>query len=431
MKTEIKFVDRFLGVAAKVQNNAYLKAISDGFAALMPLIMVGAIFAVVDSVGIESYQTFLVNTGIKEFLAFPNMVTNGMLSVYVAFSIAYNLAKGYQLDEFMSGFISIMAFMILQPFTLTEDGFFLSMNLLGAEGIFTALIVAIIVVKCTQFLIKKEIYIRMPKGVPEMIERSFKALTTVAVVMLLMLIIKIGFASTSIETFPNLISMVVQAPLKSLGSSWISFAIIIFVVNLLWFFGIHGHLVALSVMLPVYMQMDLENLTAYQAGAELPNILGNSFIYVYCSGFCVLAGFVYWLWRAKTKRFKTIAKLSFIPAIFGIGEPLAFGVPYVFNFTLIIPVVFSGTLNAILAYFATLVGILPRLNGASISGLPVVVSGFLTGGIRTALFQVFLCVVNVLFWAVFVKKYDQAESELEINAEKAAEEAELVAAAKL
>lgn len=417
MKEGNKLLDRFLEVAVKIQNNFYLKAISDGFAALLPLIMVGAIFAVIDSVGIPAYQNFLESTGIKEFLKFPNMVTNGMLSIYVAFSIAYNLAKNYELDEFMSGFVAVMAFMLIQPFGTAQDGsFIISMNVLGAEGIFTAIIAAIMVVECTKFLINHNIYVKMPKGVPEMVERSFKALTTVVLVMALFLTIKIVFAFTSIGTFPNLISMVVQAPLRSLGSSWISFVIILGVVNLLWFFGIHGHLVALSVMLPVYMQMDVENINAFQAGAgQLPNILGNSFIYVYSSGFCVLAGFVYWLWKAKTKRFQSIAKLSFIPAIFGIGEPLAFGVPYVFNFTLFIPVVCSGMINAVLAYFATVIGILPRLNGANISGLPVMVSGFITGGFRVALFQAALCALNVVIWAVFVKKLDEMEYEKEME----------------
>lgn len=415
MKEGNKLLDRFLGFAVKIQNNFYLKAISDGFAALLPLIMVGAIFAVIDSIGIPVYQNFLTNTGIKEFLKFPNMVTNGMLSIYVAFSIAYNLAKNYELDEFMSGFVAVMAFMLIQPFGTAADGSFnISVNVLGAEGIFTAIIAAIMVVECTRFLIRHNIYVKMPQGVPEMVERSFKALTTVVLVMALFLTIKIVFAFTSIGTFPNLISMVIQAPLRTLGSNWISFVIIIGVVNLLWFFGIHGHLVALSVMLPVYMQMDVENINAFQAGAQqLPNILGNSFIYIYSSGMCVLAGFVYWLWKAKTKRFQSIAKLSFIPAIFGIGEPLAFGVPYVFNFTLFIPVVCSGMINAVLAYFATAMGILPRLNGANISGLPVLVSGFLTGGVRVALFQAALCVLNVAIWAVFVKRLDQIEYEKE------------------
>lgn len=407
-------MDKVLNFSIKIQDNAYIKAISAGFAALMPLIIVGALLAVVDSIGIPAYQDFLINTGIKGFLKYPNMVTNGMLSIYVAFSIAYNLARNHKLDEFMTGLVSIMAFLVLQPFSTNSDGAdIIRVSLLGAEGIFTAIIVAILVFECTRFLIKRNIYIRMPAGVPEMVERSFKALTSVVLVMVLFLIIKIAFSFTSFGTFPDLVTAVIQAPLKSLGGSWISFVIIILIVNLLWFFGIHGHLVALSVMLPVYLQMDIENLAAFQANTAMPHILGNSFIYIYCSGFCVLAGLVFWLWKAKTERFRSIAKLSIIPSIFGIGEPLCFGVPYVFNFTLFIPVVFSGAINAILAYFATSLGILPRLNGLNISGVPVAVGGFLAGGITVALFQLALCALNIVIWAPFVKKLDQVESENE------------------
>ena len=163
MEKQGKLVDKFLAAAMKIQNNFYLKAISDGFAALVPLIMVGAIFAVIDSLGIPAYQSFLENVGIKELLKYPNLVTNGMLSVYVAFSIAYSLAKNYKLDEFMSGLVSIMGFMLLQPYGTGADGSpIISMNALGAEGIFTAIIVAIIVVECTRFLIRHNIYIKMP-----------------------------------------------------------------------------------------------------------------------------------------------------------------------------------------------------------------------------------------------------------------------------
>lgn len=409
-----KFIDKFLGLSVKVQNNPYIQAISNGFASLMPLIIVGSLLSVVNSLGIESYQNFLISAGIKEFLQFPNLVTNGMLSIYVVFSIAYNLARNFKLDEFMSGMISIMAFMLLQPFTLTEAGSFsIDMNLLGAEGIFTAIVVAIIVVTCMKFLIKHKIYIKMPAGVPEMVERSFKALTTVAFVAILFLIIKIGFAMTAFETFPNLIAIVIQTPLKALGSNFISFLILMTIVNVLWFFGIHGHLVALSVMLPVYIQMDLQNLAASEAGKAMPNILGQSFVYVYAPGMCVLAGFIFWLWKSKVKRYNAVAKLSLIPAIFGIGEPLAFGVPYVYNFVLFIPVVFNGIVNYILAYAGTMLGLLPRLNGVSINGMPVVVSGFLTGGFSVALFQLLMILLSIIIWKPFVLRLCKIEEEKE------------------
>lgn len=231
------------------------------------------------------------------------------------------------------------------------------------------------------------------------------------------LIIKIVLAKTPFETVPGLITAIIQAPLKSLGGSWISLVIIMAIVNLLWFLGIHGHLVALSVLTPTYIAMDLENLAAYQAGSELPNIIGNSFIYVYGSGACVLFGLVFWLWKCKSERYKTLSKLASVPMLFGIGEPLAFGVPYTLNFTLFFPVVFSASINVILAYVATIIGILPRLNGVAIQGgMPVVFTGMIAGGVRVALFQIFLCFINILIFAPFVKKLDKinlAEAELE------------------
>lgn len=246
-----------------------------------------------------------------------------------------------------------------------------------------------------------------------MVERSFKALTTVAFVAILFLIIKIGFAMTAFETFPNLIAIVIQTPLKALGSNFISFLILMTIVNVLWFFGIHGHLVALSVMLPVYIQMDLQNLAASEAGKAMPNILGQSFVYVYAPGMCVLAGFIFWLWKSKVKRYNAVAKLSLIPAIFGIGEPLAFGVPYVYNFVLFIPVVFNGIVNYILAYAGTMLGLLPRLNGVSINGMPVVVSGFLTGGFSVALFQLLMILLSIIIWKPFVLRLCKMEEEKE------------------
>lgn len=176
----------FEKVAIKLQQNKYLNAISSGLASLMPIIIVGSLFVVVDTLNIEAYQSFLESIGLKNFLNYINMVTNGMLSIYAAFSIAYNLARQYKIDGFMGGLMAIMAFMLVQPFSFMQDGqtLGLSVNLFGAEGIFTAIVLAILVIEVMRFCIDKGIYVRMPKEVPEMVERSFKALTSTAIVII-------------------------------------------------------------------------------------------------------------------------------------------------------------------------------------------------------------------------------------------------------
>lgn len=413
------FVNRLEQIGGKLQQNKYLIAISGGLAALMPVIIVGALSVVVDTLGIPAYQDFLVNIGLKPFLNDINAVTNGMLGLYAAFSIAYNLARQYKVDGFMNGIMSVASFLLVTPFGIMDDGETggVALGYLGHEGIFTGIILGIIVVEISRFMRDRGLTVKMPAGVPEMVDRSFSALTSTAVVLVVALIIRIVFAMTPFETFPGLITALVQTPLSYLGNSWIALVIMMAVVNLLWWLGIHGHLVALSVLTPVYLQMDLENLAAYQAGQPLPNIIGNSFIFVYASGAAVLFGLVLWLWRAKSERYQKLSKLAAIPMLFGIGEPLAYGIPYTLNPTLFIPVVFSASINVILAYFATLIGILPRLNGVAIQGgMPVVITGFLTGGWRVALFQVFLMLVNVAMFYPFVKALDKTNYKLELEA---------------
>lgn len=405
--------DRILKVAAVIQNNPYVMAISYGLASLMPIIIVGSILTIfttlAGAITVPAFQQFLGTIGVKPFLKYPNMVTNGLLGVFAAYAVAYNLAQARKQDGYMAGLLSIMAFMMVQPFSTAKNLDVLPVHLVGAEGIFTAIIIALIVPNIMRFMTKHNLYVKMPAGVPDMITRSFAGITTGFVVLILFFIVKIIFAKTSIQTLQNLITILIQTPLRALGTSPLALVFILMIVNFLWFFGIHGHLVALSVMVPVYLQMDLENLNAYQAGKALPNIIGYSYLIVYTSGACVLFGLVFWLWRAKSKRYQITAKLSFIPMIFGIGEPLAFGVPYVLNVTLFIPSVFGASLNAALAYLATITGILPQLNGVNVSAIPIFANGFLVGGWRVALFQVFLCGVNILLWMPFVKRLDKEE----------------------
>ena len=379
----------------------------------MPLIIAGAMFTIIDALGIPAYQSFLVNIGIKPFLRYPNLVTNGLLSLYASFSIGYILAKEHKNDSFSTGIISVMAFILLFPFDTNAKGLdVIPLHYLGAEGMFTAIIVAILVERIIYFFNKHQLVIKMPDNVPEMIGRSFAALIPAFAIIFIFLTIKILFNATSVKTFPNLITLVIQTPIKSLSGSWIALIVIMLIVNLLWFFGIHGHLVALSVMTPIYLQMDLENLSAFQAHTAMPNIIGGTFIALYASGATTLFGLVFWMLRARSKRYRALGKLTLVPMLLGIGEPLAFGVPYVMNFVLFVPVVFYGAFNSLLAYVATAMNILPRLNGIN-APLPIGGNGFVAGGWRVMIFQILLCLLNIVIWMTFVKKLDHLEMEAE------------------
>ncbi len=54
--------------------------------------------------------------------------------------------------------------------------------------------------------------------------------------------------------------------------------LICLIEQLVWFFGIHGTSVIVPMVMPIWMSLDMQNLTAYQAGKNVPHIYGNAFL---------------------------------------------------------------------------------------------------------------------------------------------------------
>ncbi|MGL5053171.1 MAG: PTS transporter subunit EIIC, partial [Cetobacterium sp.] len=64
---------------------------------------------------------------------------------------------------------------------------------------------------------------------------------------------------------------------------------------------------------------------------------------------------------SKNAHIKSIGKLSVIPAVFNINEPIMFGAPIVMNPLLFIPFVGIPVLNASIAWFATKFGLVGKI----------------------------------------------------------------------
>ena len=65
--------------------------------------------------------------------------------------------------------------------------------------------------------------------------------------------------------------------------------------------------------------------------------------------------------------------MALVPAIFGIHEPLVFGLPIMYNLYFFIPYVVFPMIGAGLTYFVQSIGLVARLNGTGSHGqhLPV------------------------------------------------------------
>lgn len=409
----------------KVNENKVLKGISKGFASMLPIVMVGAIFTLLASLNISVYQNFITSTGLKGVLSIPAAFTSDMISVYAVFLIAQAEADVIGLkddDATASGIIALMVFLILLPLGVTgvdpetnvtvQVTAAIATGYLGSKGLFTAMIVGILIPRIHNLFVKYNIVIKMPESVPPMIAKSFNAMVPALGIALLACLIKAGVATTSYGTVTDLIYGLLKAPLSVLTASPITYALLLLVCNLMWFFGIHGGMVAGSFRDAMYTEATLENLAAYTAGTQAPNVLttgawltiGNIGGSACAIGLCLCIALF-----AKSSRFKALNKISLPAGLCGISEPM------VLNPILLIPMLIAPTVTLLLGYAAMATGLVPYMIGTSIpTGTPILFSGFIAyGSWKGVALQLVLIAVSTLIYYPFFKMCDNQELKLE------------------
>lgn len=411
MKIELKSLeDKLMKVTTKLQKNKYINSVSNGLIAIFPILMVGAFFTIFNGLQYEPYVNFLNETGLKELVSLPVQLTTGMIAIYAVFSISYHLANSFEKDGFTAGLIALVSFLLVTPLTTFENGTIaLTFQWTGAGGLFVAFLMAIVITKLYMFLIDKNIIIKMPNGVPPTTKKAFASLLPMFCIVFVALAIRFGFKMTSFENIHGFVYQILQVPLSNLGNTLLVFLLLKLITNILWMFGIHGGLVMYSVAVPLWLSMDYANMDAFNAGEPLPFILGYAFgmLFFQFSGTGNTIGLNLLMLRAKSKRYRTLGKLALPASICGVNEPLIFGTPIVLNPMLAIPFILNPLISGILAYVLTIVGILPRLNGVFMFGVPFGLSGFLAGGWIVALFQLVILVpLSYVSYYPFFKKMD-------------------------
>ncbi|MGM0125560.1 PTS system, cellobiose-specific IIC component [Enterococcus sp. AZ194] len=406
-----KYIDKVQIFANKFGSISYIKAITDGVSAVIPAIIIGSLYTLLGNIQFQPYLDFLESTGIKGYLSIPNNTTMGIISILLTFTVAYNFARNFRQDGLSAGIISVCSFVLLIPFELLESGSKAIPTLwLGAQGMFMAMIVGAITGKLFVVMKEKNMEIKMPENVPPATVRAFSAIIPGFIIITLFLLVHIGLEKTSFETFPQLVSTVIQTPLSGIGSSVWAVALIWLLSNFVWFFGIHG-IVVVSVVNPILISIDLENLDRVTSGQEATQIIGKNFTNVYggMTGAGIIMGLIILMtFFAKSKQYKTLGRLSIVPDIFSIAEPAIFGTPIVLNMVLIIPFVLVPTISTIVAYFMTQAGILPILSGIQLPwSMPVILQGFLLGGWRVALYQAALLVFSAAVYYPFFNVLDK------------------------
>lgn len=414
-------------IAYKLDSNRYLSAIKTGFFGAMPILILGSIFLLFANLPINGYAEFMTSIlgeNWSTYFMVPYDMTMNIMTLFVILGIAKSLAGFYDNDDLAAIVISVVAFLILTPTIVSEDGAVgIPTDSLGASGLFVGMITAILAVEISRWVIGKGWTIKMPDSVPENVSRSFTALIPALFVILAFNFIRIGFGLTSYETAQTFIFQFLQTPLTALGSSLPATIIVIFFEILLWIFGIHGSNIVGAVMQPIWLSLTADNAAAFAAGETLPHIVNYQFYsnFIKVGGAGATIGLaILCLFAAKSAQFKTLGKLAIGPAIFNINEPLVFGVPIVLNPIMMIPFLVVPLLMTISSYFVMSIGLVPYTNGANIPWTtPPVISGFLVSGWRGGLFQIIQIAMSTIIYYPFFKVVDRKAYKIETEGQEA------------
>jgi len=414
------FMERyFMPVAGKMAEQRHLKAVRDGIVATMPLLIIGSIFLIISSPPIKSWSKFM--EPYAPALSIPVDATFGLLGLVAVFSISYSLAKSYEMDELSAGVLSLAAFFVATP--LTENGN-IPLNLMGSEGLFIAIVLAIFTVEVYRFFERRNIVIRMPEGVPPSVWRAFTALIPGAVIIFAVWGIDLILKNAFDLSLHGIVGSVLRQPLEAMGGSLWGAIIAIILIHLLWSFGIHGISVVASVMAPIWYSLTEQNVAAQQAGEELPHIIGQPFMAIWWavggSGMA-LALTILFVWRARSKHLKGLGRGSIWASFFNISEPVVFGSPIVMNPLLVIPFILAPLAVGIITYFSMSLGFVGKPYVIVPWTTPPPFSGMLTtGDWRGGVLMTINIIIAILIYYPFFRLYDKKLLQEEKENESAA-----------
>ncbi|HAP3820897.1 TPA: PTS sugar transporter subunit IIC [Enterococcus faecalis] len=424
---------KLMPIANKFGSQRHMTAIRKGLIATMPLTIVGSFFTIFQNIPIEAYTKLI--EPYQAILDIPSRYTMGLLALYATFGIASSLAKSYKLDSLTCGILALMAFLVTAapPTRVFEDvdnvitaGRYINLANLGSASLFGAIVTALLSVEIYRFFIEKDIMIKMPDGVPPEVSNSFIALIPGAVILLLFWVIRhvIGF---DLNGFLSTLLM----PLKGIlaGNSLFGGLLTVFLICFFWVLGIHGPAIMGPVIRPFWDMSIAENLEAFTNGAnvhQLPNIFTEQFLqwFIWIGGAGTTLSLVVLMMFSKSTYLKSLGRLSFLPGLFNINEPVIFGTPIVMNPILGIPFIVAPLITTTLSYFLTVANIIPMMAARLAFAIPAPIAAWMSTNwsFSAAVLVIVNFLITMAIYYPFFKVYEKQQLDKEAE-ELAAEQA--------
>jgi PTS system cellobiose-specific IIC component len=317
------------------------------------------------------------------------------MAIVLAAILSYRLALHLRLSRpvVVAGSLATFLLALPRPITLVGDplGY---LHRVGESGLFLAIIVALTVVgACT-------------------IVRRFASNAPWADVLAAITVVAIAAALFDARISLGNALITWLQPLGRLGDTYTALLLITITETLLWTVGIHGPATLAAIVTPVYLTLQLQNTEAFSHHQPLPHIVVVSlFLFVFPGGAGATLPVAALLAFSKIERLRKIGRLTIVPAIFNINEPLMFGLPVVLNPFLALPFTIVPIVLATTSYLAVAHGLVARPALYVPSGIPSFASTYIaTLDVRAVALVAVNIGIATLIYLPFVRAYERHES---------------------
>lgn len=422
--------EKVIPAVMKFVNLKPVIALKDGILFILPLTLIGSVFLLLAQIPYQPFNDWMASILGANWTE-PLMQTYGasfkIIALVATMAIAYVYTKNEGHEPLSAGVISLVVFLITtNSYVALEDGTVVD-NVIpkawtGGEGMVTAIIIGLVVGAVYSWFMKNDIRIKMPAGVPQGVVNSFSALIPGALIITGATVIYTVFRYALDTTFIEWIYRMIQTPLQGLSDSLGGVIVMTFLIPFLWWFGVHGSTIVSGVMDGILLSNATANQKILDAGLDLTMANGGRIVTIQfkdcvtnMSGSGATIGLVIcMLFLAKSVQSKQLGKLAIMPACFNINEPVIFGTPIVMNPFMAVPFILTPVVIGIAQYLAIKIGLIPLYTGVVVPWTtPPIISGFLVGGWRTALFQLFAIGLSIAIYFPFFKKVDNMNYENE------------------
>jgi PTS system cellobiose-specific IIC component len=413
--------EKLLPPILKFVNTKAITALRNGMLYTMPFSIVGSIFLLLANFPVQSIADWVTNSGLGEYFNQAYGASFAIMAFFAVMGIAYSYVKAEGYEGLPAGMIGLVIFLLTMESSVTDAEANVTIaNVIdktwtGGQGMISAILVGLFVGWGYAWFLKRDIRIKLPEQVPTNVANSFTALIPAAVLTTIALGIYVFFDKVFQTTVVEWIYTVIQSPMQGVTDSLGGAMMLGFLVPFLWFFGVHGSTIVGGIMGPILQANSLANTAILESGKALTlenggHIVTQQFLdqFMTVTGAGMTIGIVlYMVAFARSAQFKQLGRLSLIPAFFNINEPIIFATPIVMNPIMVLPFILTPMVSGVITYFALYTGIVPLFTAVQVPWTtPPIISGFLVGGIRTAILQFVVLAIGFFIYYPFIRKVD-------------------------